>query len=614
MEILGLHYFIWLVLLLYFTAMLIIGWRCRRTVQSPEGYLLGNRKFGTKMMIMHAFGAGTNPSDTTGTISKTVSAGASGIWVSWMWMFGTPFYWIIAPVIRRMRCLTMADYFQQRFGPKAAVLYTFTAGIAMTIFFASVLLGTVRTVQGMMGPGFIAPPGVFDWWFYTILLVTTITFTLYGYWGGIVAAIRTDMIQGLMIIALSIIALPVALNYQGLGGLKGVRSILGSASRTQFDPSQPVVQSPHTTACSDTQASNAFDCGTHPPRPSAASNVSNNVSSFYNPNYLNLFDPKGGFSVWMVILLCISAPLTALALPHIMSVCGAGQTEWQGRMGFTCGNMLKRICTIGWSVLGLCWLAYLIKSRSEIHPDAAFGDSIRALLPPVLQGIMLACVMAAAMSSGDAVQVTVAGLFTQSIYRTYINHQADRDQQLRITKITGIIVILISLVLAVLIKESFVASIVAYFRILSFIGIAIAMGILWRRMNTAGVFCCILPAIVVYVAIQLDKQYNFYSIPAYFAAGLPLATGLLGGIVGSLATAAPRQDVIENFFKKIHVPIGQEQKLDWPFEQAVPASQHWFTSGGLFIVKPSRQSWLGFIIVMAVCLACVGIMLAILNF
>jgi len=529
MEILGLDYLIWLVLVLYFIGMLIIGWYCRRTAQSPEGYLLGNRKFGTKMMIMHAFGAGTNPSDITGTISKTVSAGASGIWVSWMWMFGTPFYWIIAPVIRRMRCLTMADYFKQRFGPGAAVLYTFAAGIAMTIFFASVLVGTVRTVQGMMGPDFIAAPGVFDWWFYGILIVTAVTFTLYGYWGGIVAAIRTDMIQGLMIIALSIIALPVALNYQNLGGLSGVRSILKSTSGAELETTAP---------------KDASDAGV---QGATASNAPTNTYSQYNKNYLNLFDPKGGFSFGMVILLCISAPLTALALPHLVSVCGAGQTEWQGRMGITCGNILKRTCTIGWSVLGLCWLAYLIKTRSEIHPDAAFGDSIRALLPPVLQGVMLACVMAAAMSSGDAVQVTVAGLFTQSLYRTYINPDADQNQQLRVTKITGIFIIFFSLVLAILMKESFVASIVAYFRILSFVGTTVAMGILWRRMNTVGVFCCILPAIAVYVAIQLNKQYDYYSIGVYLAAGLPLVVGLFGGIVGSLATAAPKKEVIENF-------------------------------------------------------------------
>ena len=66
---------------------------------------------------------------------------------------------------------------------------------------------------------------------------------------------------------------------------------------------------------------------------------------------------------------------------------------------------------------------------------------IRALLPPILQGLMLACVMAAAMSSGDAFQVTVAGLFSQNIYRVYVNPGASDKQLLRVTKWTGIVIV-----------------------------------------------------------------------------------------------------------------------------------------------------------------------------
>ena len=561
MEFLGLNYAIWVILAIYFAGMLLVGWSCRRRIRNTESYLLGNRQFGVAYMIMHAFGAGTNPSDTTGTISRTVSAGASGIWVSWMWMFGTPFYWLIAPVVRRMRCLTMADYFQERFGRKAAVLYTISSGIAMTIFFAAVCLGTVRTIQGMMGERFIARPGQVDWWFYGILLVTTATFVLYGYWGGIIAAVRTDMIQGLMIIILSVMAIGPVLKLEEVGGLSGMRQTLAGA----------------------------------------------------DSNYLNLFSSQGGFSLWKVILLCISAPLTALALPHLMSVCGAGRNEWAGRMGFTYGNMLKRICTIGWSILGLCWLAYLIKTGSQIHPDAAFGDCIRSVLPAAAQGLMLACICAAAMSSGDAVQVTVAGLFTQSIYRTYINPNADQAKQIRVTRIGGIVIISISLAFAVLCKDAFVASIIAYFRILSFIGIAVALGILWRRMNTAGVFCSILPATAVYVLVLLNSKTSYYFIPDYLASLLPLVTGLAGAIVGSLITAAPEPAAIEKFFTKIYVPVGQEEKLGLSLDEVVPPAKRLLTAGGLFIVKPSRQSWVGFFVAAAFCAAAVFVMLALLK-
>jgi len=555
MTFLGLHYAIWIVLVLYFAGMLLLGWWSKRGIHSQEGYLLGNRQFGVPMMVMHAFGAGTHPGNVAGVMSESVVSGASGIWVSWMWLFGTPFYWIIAPIVRRMRCLTLADFFEQRFGKAASVLYILVASAGMIVFLAGVLLATTRTVQGMMGKTAVQESEV---WFFGILLAMVAVFIVYSYWGGIIAAIRTDMIQGLMIIALSFIAIPAALHLKEVGGLTGMRATLAAQ----------------------------------------------------NTNYLRLFDPEG-FSLVTVLLLCVNAPLTAMAFPHLMSVCGAGRTEWEGRVGFTYGNILKRICTIGWAVLGLCWLAYLVKTGSTIHEDTAFGDSIRALLPPLLQGVMLACVMAAAMSSGDAVQVTVAGLFSQNLYRVYLNPQADEEQLVRVTRKVGVVIALLSLLAAILMRSSLVKAILDYFNILSLVGISTAMGILWRRMNTTGMFCSTIAAVTTFIltryVIECTSGMRAVTI------GVPILTGVLGGVIGSLITRAPKPETTEKFFKKIYVPIGQEHKLGLPLDEAVPQSKRWLTVGGLFIIKPSRQSWLGVAITLGICLACVLAMLAILN-
>jgi Na+/proline symporter len=327
-------------------------------------------------------------------------------------------------------------------------------------------------------------------------------------------------------------------------------------------------------------------------------------------NYLSLFDPKS-FNLLTVLLLSINAPLTALAFPHLMSVCAAGRTEWEGRVGFTYGNILKRICTIGWAVLGLCWLAYLINTGSEIHKDTAFGDSIQHLLPPVLQGVMLACVMAAAMSSGDAVQVTVAGLFSQNIYRTYINPKAQEKQLVHVTRMVGLVIALLALLGAILMRSSLVKAILDYFNILSLVGISTAMGILWRRMNTTGMFCSTISAVVTFILTRYVIEYT--SGIRAITIGVPILAGVLGGVVGSLLTKPPETERIEKFFRKIYVPIGREEKLDLPFDEAVPQSSRWLTSGGLFIVKPSRQSWVGFLVTLGICLACVLAMLLILK-
>jgi len=580
MEWLGLHYVIWIVLALYFVGMLALGWWSKQGIHDRAGFLLGGRRFGVWMMVMHAFGAGTHPGDVAGVTSKTVERGASGIWVSWMWMFGTPFYWIIAPIIRRMRCLTMADYFEERFGPAASALYVLIAGLAGMIVCASVLLATTRTVQGMMGKATVIAPaetapatasaaasvadggaawaarGVgsqaeADAWFYGILFVTAAVFVIYSYWGGIVAAIRTDMIQGLMIIALSFVAIPVALHL--VGGWSSAKETLAAATTAQRDS-------------------------------------------------LGLFDPKY-FSLLAVPVLCLAAPFSMLGQPHLISVTSAGRTEWEGRVGFAWGNVLKRVCTMGWCVLGLCWLAFLIRKGATVHVDAAFGDSVRYLLPVVLQGVMLSCVLAAAMSTGDALQVTTAGLFSQNIYRRYVRRGAGEAHYVRVTRIAGVVIVAAAVAFAIAMRESVVESILSYFKLTATVGVSVAMGILWRRMNGTGVFVSTIAGAVVLVV----TRYVLH-LPQAATAGLPLVAGVIFGVVGSLLSAPPKAEVIETFFRKIHVPIGQEDKLVLPLAEAVPPENRWLTAGGLFIVKPSVQSWAGFLVTAGVCVLLVGVM------
>ncbi len=631
MELLGLHWAIWIVLALYFAGMLLLGWWSKREARGREGFLLGRRRFGIGMMVMHAFGAGTHPGDVAGVMSKTVSDGASGIWVSWMWMFGTPFYWLIAPVVRRMRCLTMADYFEERFGKSAAILYIVIATVGMTIATSSVLLATARTVQGMMGKAAVAraepkaeaaardpaataaaapaaegrtAPSVSaregEAWFLGILFVTTAVFVVYSYWGGIVAAIRTDFVQGLMIIALSFLAIPAALALPEVGGWSGTVNTLAA----------------------------------------------------HGGSYLSLFDPKA-FSLLTVLLLCINAPFSMMAQPHLMTVCGAGKSEWEGRVGFTYGNVLKRVCTMGWCLLALAWLAFLLNTGQRVQADAAFGDSVRALLSPVLQGVMLACVLAAGMSTGSAIQVTVAGLFSQNIYRRYLRPRADEEHYVLVTKVAGVVIIAAAMVTAIPMRASVVEAILDYFNLTASIGLAVGMGILWRRMNTAGVFASALTAGAVLLATRVLIRWDEAALVAagcldaaqgartwtpdggalrwlteagllgwsgtglvctrLTTIGLPLATGALAGVIGSLLAKPPPAEVIERFFRKIYTPIGQEARLALPLDEAVPPARRLLTAGGLFLVKPSRQSWVGFLVTLGVCLVLVGLMVLLLR-
>jgi len=226
---------------------------------------------------------------------------------------------------------------------------------------------------------------------------------------------------------------------------------------------------------------------------------------------------------------------------------------------------------------------------------------------------------------------------------------------LRVTRVVGLIIVFLSLGIAILMRKDLVKAILDYFNILGLVGISTAMGILWRRMNTTGVFCSTIVAAVIFLLtrhfISFSEaelvQQGLLSVTdgvrtwaadggmlrslsgmgflvwsrggseLVFArsvtVGLPLLMGVISGVIGSLVTAAPKQEVIEKFFKKIYVPIGQEDKLSLSLDEAVPPSKRFITFGGLFTVKPSLQSWLGFLIALAICAACVLTMLIILK-
>jgi hypothetical protein len=93
----------------------------------------------------------------------------------------------------------------------------------------------------------------------------------------------------------------------------------------------------------------------------------------------------------------------------------------------------------------------------------------------------------------------------------------------------------------------------------------------------------------------------------------PLLAGVISGVIGSLVTKPPNRETIEKFFTKIYIPIGQEDKLALPIDEAIPKHKRLFTGGGLFLVKPSRQSWIGLVVTLGICLACVLVMLLILK-
>jgi Na+/proline symporter len=206
-----------LVLGLYLVGITVIGiWAARRIKNIADFFM--PRKFGKVMMITHAFGTGTHSDQAVSVASKSFTNGLSGIWYQWLWLFATPFYWLIAPVMRRFRAITTADVFEARFSPRVAMLFAVVGMLNLSVNIGVMLKGAGAIIEPLTG-GNVSPN--------IAIAVMTVMFVIYGVAGGLSAAIITDFIQGILTIIFSFLLLPFVLH--AVGGLGGIRDTIPNA-------------------------------------------------------------------------------------------------------------------------------------------------------------------------------------------------------------------------------------------------------------------------------------------------------------------------------------------------------------------------------------------------
>ena len=210
---LGISLFDWIVLGGYFVFITGIGVWTYKKIKSSGDFFMGDRRFGKVLMIAQAFGVGTHTDQPVSVSGASYTTGLAGIWYQWMWMFATPFYWMIAPIYRRLRYVTMADFFKERYGTTLAIIYTIMGMLYFCMDIGIMLKGTGITIEGLTGGAITEGPTI---------LISTVLFVIYGLAGGLIAAAVTDLIQGVLILVLSFLLIPFAIN--AAGGMSNIHA------------------------------------------------------------------------------------------------------------------------------------------------------------------------------------------------------------------------------------------------------------------------------------------------------------------------------------------------------------------------------------------------------
>ncbi len=478
----------WAVLIAYFVAIsaigLIVGYRVRKSGE----YFLGGRRFGPWLMMGQSFGVGTHAEMPVALAGAVYSVGASAIWFQWKNLFITPFYWLMAPVFRRIRRTTMAEFTEDRYGSWMGGIYIVFAILYLVINTGSMLKGAGKVISQATG-GSIAVN--------EIVVAMTVLFILYSFVGGLVAAAWTDLFQGFLIIVLSFLLIP--LGWDVVGGLDGMQASL-------------------------------------------------------EPFRFSLATPSG-LGPWMILMLTINGLVGIMAQPHQLAAVGTGRDERTCRIGMFYGNFIKRVCTVGWALVGLIVAAMIAQGHDGAatlgDPENAFGFACRHLLFPGALGLLIAAVLAANMSTCSAFLVDSGALFTEGLYRRrFVPGRPDRHY-LWVGRYSGFAITMLGVLYALFLIESVLYTFLLTETMATFVGISVLGGIIWRRANRWGALTSLVVAFAVnFVLYYVKGERLDYWDPNVFLAALLAGSAAL--VVVSLLTAPEPAPSVDSLFERLH--------------------------------------------------------------
>jgi solute:Na+ symporter, SSS family len=469
------------IIIIYFIVIIIIAFRAARLVNNREDYFMAGRRFGKLIQTFAAFGQATSVENVTTTTTMVNSNGASGIWAMLAGgLVNLPVFWMTSIWYRRLRLLTLGDFFEERYSSKKmAAFYALCQTIFFVLIAAIGLVAMSKTVSAIAAKPveelnpiekvsyckaierekletadfalltadqktklvelqLLNPKKEYSYidenWLIVIVALVTL---LYASIGGLAAAFMVDLIQGIFIILLSIMLIPFAMAKINLQF--GSQGILGS-----FETMHKVLPA-------------SF------------------MEIWGSPSLIEFsWFWIAGFSIMIILTTAVQA--------NQMTACGSAKDDYTARYGFVSGMLLKRYSSVMWGIVAL--MTVVLYGGTISDPDYVWGHATRDLLGPLnlgLVGLMIACLIAALMAAKSAFMLTAAALVTNNLYRPF-RPNCSENHYIWAGRIFSALYMIVSAYIAMQSKGIFeLFKMTMMFN--SILAAAFWLGMLWRRSN-----------------------------------------------------------------------------------------------------------------------------------
>jgi Na+/proline symporter len=250
-----------------------------------------------------------------------------------------------------------------------------------------------------------------------------------------------------------------------------------------------------------------------------------------------------------------------MAQPQQLATNGTGRDERTCRVGMFYGNFVKRVCTVGWAMVGLIVAAMVAQGKGDAamlrDPENAFGFACRELLFPGALGLMIASILAANMSTCSALLVDSGAVFTEGLYRCRLVPNRPDHHYVRVGRLSGLTISIAGVLYAVYLIKSVLYTFLLTETLATFVGISIVGGLIWRRANRWGALASLLTALATnFTLYYLTHQPLDHWDPNVFLAAL--LTGIAALVIVSRLTAPEPAEAMASFWTRLDTSSDDE--------------------------------------------------------
>ena len=271
---------------------------------------------------------------------------------------------------------------------------------------------------------------------------------------------------------------------------------------------------------------------------------------------------------------------------YINQRCLGAKDEWHAKMGMVFCGFLGLLLALAVTFPGL--IAYALNPNLE-DPNTAYPYLVTTLVPPSLQGILLAALISAIMSTISSLVNSTSTVFTIDIYQRFINKQAAQERLIVVGRLAGTIVLVIGVACVPLVTmwEHIFAYCQEIWVLLAGPTVAVFLvGVLWRGATASAATVTMATSFPLMAVPFLEKKYPF--LPGPFEnilvfGGLVFIFCVLLMVGVSLMTPRPRAAQAEDLHWSVSMLKLPEALAAKRSRWYMRVGLWWFVVGGIYV-------------------------------